>query len=132
VEPQEPGASSSPEPAPDSEVVPAAARSGTRATHVRLPPPLAVWLGEEAHRTSKTLSTVVALAAREHRGALQVRREDPDGLEVPCRVASGTVPVTLRLTGAQRQLLDETAVERAATRSAVGVAALNTTVAARQ
>ena len=106
-------------------------QSGTRATQVRLPPQLAAWLGEEAHRTKKTLSTVVALAAREHRDALQVRREDPDGLDVSRRVASGTVPVTLRLTGAQRQLLDEIAAERAATRSAVVVAALTAVAPAR-
>lgn len=98
--------------------------AGTRATQVRLPPPLAAWLGEEAHRTKRTLSTVVALAAREHRNDLSVRREDPEGLDVARRVASGTVPVTLRLTGAQRELLDEIAAEYAATRSAVVVAAL--------
>jgi hypothetical protein len=108
---------------------PKAVQSGTRATQVRLPPQLAAWLGEEAHRTKKTLSTVVALAAREHRDALLVRREDPDGLDVSRRVASGTVPVTLRLTGAQRQLLDDIAADHAATRSAVVVAAL-TAVAA--
>lgn len=107
-------------PAPASTPV----QSGTRATQVRLPPQLAAWLGEEAHRTKKTLSTVVALAAREHRDALLVRREDPDGLDVSRRVASGTVPVTLRLTGAQRQLLDEIAADNAATRSAVVLAAL--------
>ena len=114
-------------PAPGSKPV----QSGTRATQVRLPPQLAAWLGEEAHRTQKTLSTVVALAAREHRDALRVRREDPDGLDVSRRVASGTVPVTLRLTGAQRQLLDEIAAERAATRSAVVVAALTAVAPAR-
>jgi hypothetical protein len=103
---------------------PKAVKAGTRATQVRLPPQLAAWLGEEAHRTKKTLSTVVALAAREHRDTLLVRREDPDGLDVSRRVASGTVPVTLRLTGAQRQLLDEIAADHAATRSAVVVAAL--------
>lgn len=107
-------------PAPASKSI----QSGTRATQVRLPPQLAAWLGEEAHWTKKTLSTVVALAAQEHRHALQVRREDPDGLDVSRRVASGTVPVTLRLTGAQRQLLDEIASEHAVTRSAVVLAAL--------
>ncbi len=101
-----------------------APQSGTRATQVRLPPQLAAWLGEEAHRTKKTLSTVVALAALEHRATLLVRHEDPNGLDVSRRVASGTVPVTLRLTGAQRQLLDEIAAEQTATRSAVVVAAL--------
>ncbi len=108
---------------------PKAVQSRTRATQVRLPPQLAAWLGEEAHRTKKTLSTVVALAAREHRDALLVRREDPNGLDVSRRVASGTVPVTLRLTGAQRQLLDDIAADHGATRSAVVVAAL-TAVAA--
>lgn len=110
----------------------AVVKAGTRATQVRLPPPLAAWLGEEAHRTKKTLSTVVALAAREHRNALAVAREDPDGLDVARRVASGTVPVTLRLTGAQRQLLDDIADEHAATRSAVVVAALVAAVALSQ
>jgi len=128
----EPEARPSIAPPPESGTAPAAARSGTRATQVRLPPRLASWLGEEAHRTSKTLSTVVALAAKEHRGALQVRREDPDGLEVFRRVASGTVPVTLRLTGAQRQLLEEIAGEQAATRSAVVVAALHAATSARE
>ncbi len=118
--PQEPTANDPAETPP----VPRAALGGTRATQVRLPPQLAAWLGEEAHRTKKTLSTVVALAARQHRDALLVRREDPDGLDVSRRVASGTVPVTLRLTGAQRQLLDEIAADHAATRSAVVVAAL--------
>lgn len=101
-----------------------ALQNGTRATQVRLPPALAAWLGEEANRTKKTLSTVVALSAREHRNALSVAREDPDGLDVSRRVASGTVPVTLRLTGAQRQLLDEIAADCTATRSAIVVAAL--------
>ena len=127
------GADALPEPTPSDPVeppsAPKAVQSGTRATQVRLPPQLAAWLGEEAHRTKKTLSTVVALAAREHRNSLLVRREDPDGLDVSRRVASGTVPVTLRLTGAQRQLLDDIAADHAATRSAVVVAAL-TAVAA--
>ncbi len=128
------GADALPEPTPSDPAeppppAPKAVQSGTRATQVRLPPQLAAWLGEEAHRTKKTLSTVVALAAREHRDALLVRREDPDGLDVSRRVASGTVPVTLRLTGAQRQLLDDIAADYAATRSAVVVAAL-TAVAA--
>lgn len=110
--------------APAAAAAPKSAQTGTRATQVRLPPQLAAWLGEEAHRTKKTLSTVVALAALEHRSTLPVRHEDPDGLDISRRVASGTVPVTLRLTGSQRQLLDEIAGEYAATRSAVVVAAL--------
>lgn len=118
--PREPTANDAAEPPP----VPKPVQAGTRATQVRLPPQLAAWLGEEAHRTKKTLSTVVALAAREHRDTLLVRHEDPDGLDVSRRVASGTVPVTLRLTGAQRQLLDEIAADHTATRSAVVVAAL--------
>lgn len=109
--------------------VPEAPQGGTRATQVRLPPSLAAWLGEEAHRTKKTLSTVVALAARAHRQALPVSREASDGLDVSRRVASGTVPVTLRLTGAQRQLLDEIAGDYTATRSAVVVAALGVAAA---
>lgn len=117
---------------PEPRTAPVSVRPGTRATQVRLPPPLAAWLGEEAHRTSKTLSTVVTLAAREHRSALRVRREDPDGLEVSRRVASGTVPVTLRLTGAQRQFLDEIASEQTTTRSAVIAAALHAAVAVRE
>lgn len=117
--PREPTADEATEPPPVK-----AAQVGTRATQVRLPPQLAAWLGEEAYRTKKTLSTVVALAAREHRDALLVRHEDSNGLDVSRRVASGTVPVTLRLTGAQRQLLDEIAADHTATRSAVVVAAL--------
>lgn len=100
------------------------AQAGTRATQVRLPPQLAAWLGEEAYRTKKTLSTVVALAALQHRDSLLVRHEDSNGLDVSRRVASGTVPVTLRLTAAQRQLLDEIAADHTATRSAVVAAAL--------
>lgn len=117
--PQEPTANDAPEPQPAK-----AAQAGTRATQVRLPPQLAAWLGEEAYRTKKTLSTVVALAALEHRDTLLVPHEDPNGLDVSRRVASGTVPVTLRLTGAQRQLLDEIAADHTATRSAVVAAAL--------
>ncbi len=104
------------------------AGQGTPGWHARhsstVPPQLAAWLGEEAHRTKKTLSTVVALAALEHRATLLVRHQDPNGLDVSRRVASGTVPVTLRLTGVPRQLLDEIAAEQTATRSAVVVAAL--------
>lgn len=59
-----------------------------------------------------------------HRDALPMAREDPDGLDISGRVASGTVPVTLRLTGAQRQLLDEVAAHYFTTRSAIVVAAL--------
>lgn len=117
--PQKPTASDAAKPQPAK-----APQAGTRATQVRLPPQLAAWLGEEAHRTKKTLSTVVALAALEHRDMLLVPHEDPNGLDVSRRVASGTVPVTLRLTGAQRQLLDEIAADQTATRSAVVVAAL--------
>lgn len=121
------GAEASREPTANSASKPPlvkASQAGTRATQVRLPPHLAAWLGEEAYRTKKTLSTVVALAALEHRDKLLVPHEDPNGLDVSRRVASGTVPVTLRLTGAQRQLLDEIASDHMATRSAVVVAAL--------
>ncbi len=105
---------------------PAAARiGGTRATQVRLPPALAAWLSQEAHRSGRTLASVIALAARTHRQDLPLARSgDSDQLDVSRRTARATTPVTLRLNGAQRELLDELASQHTTTRSAIVVAAL--------
>ena len=105
---------------------PAAARiGGTRATQVRLPPALADWLNREAHRSGRTLASVIALAAQTHRQDLPLtRNDDSDQLDVSRRTARATTPVTLRLNGAQRELLDELASQHTTTRSAIVVAAL--------
>lgn len=104
---------------------------GTRATQVRLPPDLARWLSEQAHSTGRTLASVVALAAKAHQDALPLAPGQPDQLDVSRRTASATVPVTLRLNGAQRQLLDDLAGQHTTTRSAVIVAALTASRPAR-
>ena len=98
---------------------------GTRATQVRLPPVLATWLSEEAHRSGRTLASVVALAAKAHQLTLPLAvPASADELDVSRRTATATVPVTLRLNGAQRELLDNLASQHTTTRSAVIVAAL--------
>ncbi len=109
--------------------VPAAARTGgTRATQVRLPPALADWLSHEAHRSGRT--SVIALAAQTHRQELPLaRRNDSDQLDVSRRIARATTPVTLRLNGAQRELLDELASQHTTNRSAIVVAALTAATA---
>jgi predicted DNA-binding protein len=111
--------------------VPAAARTGgTRATQARLPPALADWLSHEAHRSGRTLASVIALAAQTHRQELPLaRRNDSDQLDVSRRIARATTPVTLRLNGAQRELLDELASQHTTTRSAIVVAALTAATA---
>lgn len=100
---------------------------GTRATQVRLPPRLASWLSKEAHRSGRTLASVTALAAQAHAGHLPLPEAagGDDELDVSRRIATATVPVTLRLNGAQRQLLDELAAQHTTTRSAIVVAALS-------
>jgi hypothetical protein len=103
---------------------------GTRATQVRLAPALAEWLSVEAHRTGRTLASVVALAAKAHRGSLPLIVDTSDGLDVSRRTATVSVPITLRLTGAQRELLDGLAADHATTRSAIVVAALTAARAA--
>ncbi len=98
---------------------------GTRATQVRMPPELAQWLGAEARSSGRTLASVVALAARAHAEALGLPASPPpEQLDVSRPVAAGTVPVTLRLNGVQRQLLDDLAVSHGVTRSAIVNAAL--------
>lgn len=99
---------------------------GTRATQVRLPPELAGWLSAEAHRSGRTFASVVALAAKAQEQALPLEPPDRDdsALDVARRTASATVPITLRLNGAQRELLDNLAAEHTTTRSAIVVAAL--------
>ena len=99
---------------------------GTRATQVRLSPELASWLSAEAHRSGRTFASVVALAARAQQAALPLEPADlaDSGLDVSRRTATASVAITLRLNGAQRELLDDLAVEHATTRSAIVVAAL--------
>lgn len=98
---------------------------GTRATQVRVPPHLAAWLNQQAHASGRTLGTVIALAAKAHAEMLPLQDEQvANELDVRRRSASGNVPVTLRLTSAQRQLLDNIAAAYHVTRSAVVVAAL--------
>ena len=97
---------------------------GTRATQVRLPPQLADWLSQQAYASGRTLGTVIALAAKTHADMLPLQEQPGDELDVRRRSASGNVPVTLRLTSAQRQLLDDLAADYHITRSAVVVAAL--------
>lgn len=98
---------------------------GTRATQVRLPPPLASWLSQQAQTSGRTLGTVIALAAKAHAHTLPLPQQPKDELDVPRRSASGNVPVTLRLTSVQRQLLDDLASRHQATRSAIVIAALS-------
>jgi hypothetical protein len=97
---------------------------GTRATQVRLPPHLADWLSKQAAASGRTLGSVVALAARTHTDRLPLPNQPEDELDVRRRSASGSIPVTLRLTQAQRHLLDDLAVGHQVTRSAIVVAAL--------
>lgn len=97
-----------------------------RATQVRLPPPLASWLSQQAQASGRTLGTVIALAAKAHANTLPLPQQPEDELDIPRRSASGNVPVTLRLTSAQRQLLDDLASRYQVTRSAIVVAALTT------
>ena len=103
---------------------PASKAGGTRATQVRLAPALAGWLSAEAHRTGRTLASVIALAAQAHHDSLPLVVDTSDGLDVSRRTATVSVPVTLRLTGAQRELLDRLATRHCTTRSAIVVAAL--------
>jgi len=110
---------------PARPVPPAAPTGGTRATQVRLPPALADWLSHEANRSGRTLASVIALVAQTHQQDLPVARDsDSEQLDVSRRTARATTPVTLRLNGAQRGLLDELASQHATTRSAIVVAAL--------
>lgn len=103
---------------------------GTRATQVRLAPALAGWLSAEAHRTGRTLASVVALAAQAHHDSLPLIVDTSDGLDVSRRTATVSVPITLRLTGAQRELLDGLATRHCTTRSAIVVAAITAARAA--
>jgi hypothetical protein len=106
-------------------VPPVAPTGGTRATQVRLPPALADWLSHEASRSGRTLASVIALVAQTHRQDLPIARSsDSEQLDVSRRTARATTPVTLRLNGAQRGLLDELASQHTTTRSAIVVAAL--------
>lgn len=78
-----------------------------------------------AHSSGRTLASVVALAARAHAESLVLPEGSPrEQLDVSRPVAAGTVPVTLRLNGAQRQLLDDLAATHGVTRSAIVNAAL--------
>jgi monooxygenase len=79
---------------------------------------------EQAYASGRTLGTVIALAAKTHADMLPLQEQPGDELDVRRRSASGNVPVTLRLTSAQRQLLDDLAAGYHVTRSAVVVAAL--------
>lgn len=100
-------------------------------TQVRLPEELLQWLTAQAANRSRTLATVVALAAREFADALSVETPSADGIDVPRHVSFGlTIPVSLRFTPAQLGLVDDLATNRRVTRSAVVVAALRAAVAA--
>lgn len=100
-------------------------------TQVRLPEELLQWLTAQAANRSRTLATVVALAAREFADALSVEAPSADGIDVPRHVSFGlTIPVSLRFTPAQLGLVDDLATNRRVTRSAVVVAALRAAVAA--
>jgi hypothetical protein len=68
---------------------------------------------------------VIALAARSHRQDLPLTRSgDSDQVDVSRRTAHATTPVTLRLNGAQRELLDELASQHTTTRSCLAYVAL--------
>ncbi len=100
-------------------------------TQVRLPEDLLRWLTVQAAGRSRTLGTVVALAARDFSDTLSLEAPSADGLEVPRHASLGpTIPVSLRFTPAQLGVLDELAVAGRVTRSAVVVAALRAAVAA--
>lgn len=100
-------------------------------TQVRLPEDLLRWLTAQASSRSRTLGTVVALAARDFSHSLSLEAPSVDGLEVPRHASLGpTIPVSLRFTPAQLGLLDELAAGGRVTRSAVVVAALRAAIAA--
>lgn len=99
-------------------------RTTTRATQVRLPAELAGWLTEQASVRGITYGSVIASGVISHRNQMVVESPSVDGLVVQTRQARHYLPVTLRLTRAQRELLDGIAAEMGATRTAVVIAAL--------
>lgn len=111
-------------PAPRAEQAPDLRTGQTKTMQVRLPPHLAGWLRAQATDGGRTLSTVVALAAKRYATCLPLARDIGDGLDVPHRSASGNEPVALRPTGPPRELLDGLAAEYGVNRTAVIVAAL--------
>lgn len=99
-------------------------RGTTRATQVRLPAELAGWLTEQASARGITYGSVIASGVIAHRDQMVVEFPSVDGLVVQTRQARHYLPVTLRLTRAQRELLDGIAADLGATRTAVVIAAL--------
>ena len=86
--------------------------------------PVAKWLSEQANRQQLTFSSVIVQAVLAHREELAPELSPGDGLVVRRRPKTHSAPVTLRLTAAQRELIDGLAGEFGCTRSALVLAAL--------
>lgn len=104
-------------------------RSSTTQTAVRLSMPVAKWLSEQANRQQLTFSSVIVQAVLAHRDELAPELSPGDGLVVKRRPRTHSAPVTLRLTPAQRELIDGLAQEFSCTRSALVLAALQAAMA---
>lgn len=104
-------------------------RSATTQTAVRLPMAVAKWLSDQANRQQLTFSSVIVQSILAHRHTLAPELPFGDGLLVRRRPRMHSAPITLRLTPAQRQLIDGLAEELGSTRSALVLAALQAAMA---